>query len=316
MHTEVLFLKKFFTKNKKLSVFVCLLFLVFSLCIIEFCCYFYYQKYYLDIKEPINQIISQYDHYLPTEYNINNLKRKFRIQNGSDNKGSILFLGSFALNGHGLKRQQTLPYKIHKLTDRTTYKYSNDDWSITNIYHLFISDYIKNTVKNPEYIIFFFSSQDLDCMFKRQIDPYRTYMNKRYKLVDDEFIKEIKNRFLILNSLYIVKTIQIFTEENDLREEWNGDLDLFTAYAAEIINKVKKDFPINTPKFVFLTYNYSFDEEKTEELEEMGFIILDANALTNCDLGQSEFFESQEYYVPNEKTYDIIAKALVQHFNL
>ena len=89
-----------------------------------------------------------------------------------------------------------------------------------------------------------------------------------------------------------------------------------TAYAAEIINKVKKDFPINTPKFVFLTYNYSFDEEKTEELEEMGFIILDANALTNCDLGQSEFFESQEYYVPNEKTYDIIAKALVQHFNL
>ena len=264
-------------KNLKIykTLFILIFFIIFFF-IIEFLSFISIEKQEKQTEDiHLGSLIKDFKYFLPKEYDIDNYKKFFEKYETKINKGSVIFISSFYLNKENLGKN--LPYIFHKKTNRTTYKIAYDKFSLTNIYDLFINDYIKNEIKNPEYIIYFFHRQEYNTMFKRQIDPYKSMLNKRYKIVDDKEIQVIKNRFLILNSLYFVKNIQLFQETKDLIAESQGNMDLFIFYMDEIISKIKKDFFKNTPLFIIINFENFFPEENKAELEELGYIIINQN---------------------------------------
>ncbi len=277
----------------------------------------------------VKEYFENYHYYMPVKYNINNFKKTFRKREGNPQKGSIIFVGGSYLRGENLKREQTLPFKVWKLTNRSTYKFAIKDGGTQNLYDLFASGYVNKTVQNPEYIIYLYTPTDIDNMFNRQLDYYRTTMNKRYKIVNEDDVEVIPNKKYILNSLFCIKYLEMLNAEKEIQEEFDGDMDLFTTVMEKMYEKTGIIYK-KQPKFVIIAYpgsdladidrnakeNYStIPQEKKEELEEIGYIVIDAEDLTKKPIRKYSYrIENSE--IPNEEAWDLISEPLVKLLKL
>ncbi|MCR5260389.1 MAG: hypothetical protein K6C94_00960, partial [Candidatus Gastranaerophilales bacterium] len=271
--------------------------IIFIVVFVEIFSYVLFQDCTQERFVPIKELVRDYHYFLPQKYNLNLIKRNFRSQTGNQNKGSIVFVGSTSLGQKDVKRENTLPYMIYKSTDRSVYRFSNEYFGINNIYSLFEDGFVKDNVKNPEYIVYFYYDEDLGKIVNCQLNPNTTLMNKRYKINNDLSVKEIKNHFLLLNSLYFVKCLQYFKEKAELNFIYDKSEFYLLTYLEKIMDKIKVDYPENTPKTIFLYSSQDFDTELQEEIEEMGYILFDVKDV----IGERNILDAEDNKIIADK---------------
>ncbi|MGN0015666.1 MAG: hypothetical protein ACI37T_09645 [Candidatus Gastranaerophilaceae bacterium] len=242
----------------------------------------------------MNSIISNYSYSQAKKYNLEKYSDKFIKKQGVATKGSVLFLSA----NSSYEMQQKIVDRINCITKRTIYSFYFENGSLFNLYDLFKQGFIFNNTDNLEYIVYCMSENDINNLFQRQIDIHKTILNKRFKMVDDEHLEEIKPRFLFLNSLYFTKCIQLVLARLELEYEFLSYLETTTLTLSEIADTVKLPYKNTPPQLIIVNLTNCIDDELTEELEEIGYKIINKSAFKA--IGDKEVFDID--FVDEEET--------------
>ncbi|MGN0015463.1 MAG: hypothetical protein ACI37T_08610 [Candidatus Gastranaerophilaceae bacterium] len=236
-------------------------------------------------------------------------------------KRPVLFLGCSYIYGSGLKDEQTLPYKIHKQTDRDCYKRGIPGGGIQLALDMFEKGIIQKQVPDVEYIIYVYVDYHISRLYAYQLDYLDTEVNQRYKLKNDKLVKINKPIFPIYYSSFLVKQIQKYIEKITRENEYT-DYKLFNAIMAELLSQAKKNY--KDIKFVILLYpsadlmntdNENIPEHEIEKLKSMGFIVINAEDLTKEPIRNLEYRTPDRDH-PAENAWDAILPELIKQLNL
>lgn len=262
-------------------------------------------------KKTVKQGYSFYNKFSYKEY-----KKYLRDVNyGKSKKRPVLFFGCSFTEGYGLKNEQTLPYKITKITNRTTYNRGKCSTGTQFVYYQLNEKTFKNEVPDSEYIIYTFIGGHLSRLYNYQAYPLTTGINLRYKVVKNQ-LQEIKPAFLPFYSLFIVKNIQSAIATKASFEE-GKNYSLFNKIMKESIKLAQNKYP--NSKFVLLEYPETgakkLPQEEILKLENMGFIFINAEKLVGHELNDNKY-KVEDHYHPSELAWNEIAPKLVNKLGL
>lgn len=307
-------------KKFKIIVFNLLL-LLFALLIVEG---FNYYNYYVKTRNVLELknnagLIQKFRytsaHKFDVEY-YNHLFSKL-IPPPPRDKRPILILGCSYAEGTGLEEKQTLAYKLFEKTGRSVYKRGIPGGGIQLALDMFETGVMKKEVPDAEYIIYVYVGYHIARLYSYQLDFIETEVNQRYKLKNNKLIKIKQPIFPFYYSLFTVKNIQQFIEDKTSAGEYS-DYHLFNAVMDELLAQAKKNY--GDVKFVILLYPSADDmqnteailpKEEIEKLESKGFIVLNAEDLTDKPIRNAEYRITDMDH-PNEKAWDAIVTKLIQ----
>ncbi len=242
--------------------------------------------------------------------------------NTNSKKRPILLLGCSYVYGTGLDDTQTLAYKIHKLTRRSVYKRGFPAGGPQLALDMFDTGVMKKQVPDAEYIIYVYLNYHLARLYAYQLDYIEAEVNQRYKLKNGKLIKIKQPKHPFYYSSFLVKNIQHFIADRLSLKEYDN-YQLLNAVLTELMNQAKKNY--KDVKFVILLYPSAdimsdgrkelMDSFEIKKLQEMGFIVLNAEQLTKEPIRNIEYRILDREH-PNEKAWDTIAPALVKKLHL
>lgn len=318
-------------KKYTLIAIINLLLLGLILCGMECYCYKLFTNVNKDYLESINHADTNFKlrYSEPKKYNYKHVKRFFKTNIGSSEKRPILFIGGSYTKGDLIKHKETLAYQIHKLTGRTVYKRGISGGGLSNILDQLETGTLKKEVPDAEYIIYTFIDAHIGRLFQYDMDQmHLTQLDVRYKLKNDKIVKVEPSVFYPLYKFYTVKYFQnILTEYRDNNERENN-YPMFCAMMERIMELFKEQYP--NSKIVVLMYpdfNVLNIEKNSKEdilglpahiceyLEELGYIVIDAENLTNKPIRKLEYRTTDNNH-PNGKAWQEVAPALVKELNL
>ncbi len=336
MQKILIILHKFFHKEQLINLGKILLtnVLLIALMLILVEAFFYYE-YYTATKKHLEEVnlsgvTQKFRYTTPHQYNLKFFKKTFRKKIGTSKKRPLLFIGGSYTKGAFLKREQTLAYKVWQLTDRTTYKRGICGGGIHNILDQLESGVMKKEVPDAEYIIYTYIPAHIDRLYQYDLDYIETFIDIQYVLDDEKLVKLPPPKFPILYSLFTVKYLQNIAKDYFVEREFDKGFPLFMAVMEKSMDYFKIQYP--NSKIVVLLYPdgvYTdikrgskedlampvLPEDQIEDLEEMGYIVINAEDLTDKPIRTAEYrVEDRDH--PNEKAWDIIAPALVKKLNL
>ena len=312
---------------------------VFCYFVADFCIYklncLEYKKY---INTDIYPIIS-YSKFYTEKICISLSKLKENYNNGNfiyfkknpansdlNTKPAVILFGCSFAYGTFLEDNQTLHYKLSKLTKRNVYNRALEACGIQQMY-FFLSD--KNFFKpiSPpriQYAIYVYIPSHLQRL-TTQIYSNSLCINENiltYKL---------KNNDLITNNTpsFLYKSF-IFKELVKINDKRNNTYTLENNYkkfilANEMFLRSKKILEEKYPdiKFVILKYSFENDNDVNYELpfmwdilEKEGFIILDTKDLIGRKFVLNSQDTAKDGYHPSEHAWDLLLPPLIKKLNL
>ena len=236
-------------------------------------------------------------------------------------KRPIMLLGCSYAHGSGLKKKQTLSYKLFKKTNRNVFNQAIPGSSIQFALAHFQSGEMKEDVPDAEYIIYVYINYHLARLYSYDLDYIETEINQRYELKNGELVKIKKPVFPWMYSLFTVKNIQKLIEFYKSKNEYM-DYELFNAVMKETLKQARENY--KDVKFVVLLYpsaDYIEDKEpvlqdfEVEKLKSMGFIVLNAEDLTDKPIRSLDYRVVDKDH-PSEQAWDAIVPALIKKLNL
>ncbi len=242
-------------------------------------------------------------------------------------KGSIVTMGCSFTHGDSIQENETLAYKLQKITNRKTY---NRGFSGTGIQHVllqlqtldFLNDEDRKVSPLPEYFIYVFIS---DHMRRLYIDYFDLNGNRKYI----KYKKDINNK-LILNHWDkiefgdYIKVTFLAKKFNDLIYRLKSNDELFDFFKLHLIESKKIiDKKYNNAKFVVIVYNpeldtHSFRPFRTErwnELEAEGIQVIRFDKKEYDFLANEEFIASDNVH-PGRKAWDVLVPEIIKQLNL
>lgn len=299
-------------KKKVVVVLVNLIIVIFLLFIADIVCYTVLSKRPFSFQNYISSAkLMTFEDFVSKWKYRDALKPK-------SNKRPILIFGCSFAYGDKLEFEQSLSYKLAKLTDRSVYNRAVSSTGLQYFLYMLQHFEIQKEVNNPEYIIFVM----IDHHLFRLIRPYWGYTEPiieiRYKNVDGK-LKEYRNKFYKLGKSTLYRTLSyrfndfIFNHTSD-----DEKFDFMKLYYEEAIEIIKNKFP--NSKIIILHYEENKDHflahtKRWNELADDGFIVLDSYTLTGEHLSELQYKIENDVH-PNEKAIDILSKALVKELKL
>jgi len=232
----------------------------------------------------------------------------------SDKKPPIVVMGCSFANGFGLPQEETLAYKLQKLTNRKVYNYAQDGQSVQFVtYKIQNSNFFKTIQPDPEYVIYVFIDDHLRRMQKDFLNYDDVIKYLRYKE-----IKDGNNKKTIyapfpppekVEPIDYLKVTMLYKKLNDLFIYLQSDdrkFDLFKQHVLLANKYLKYRHPDS--KFVVVVYNSNaytktsktamrkpFKTNRWKELEDEGIIVI------NFNTPEYKFLEMPEYnfYAPD-----------------
>lgn len=311
-----------FKKNIKiLFINIAIIIAIFS--VIEFLAFKFPPKEITDYRDRFNTFAEkvgwkklQIKYMKMVPFNLNGLKQKDRpTLIGNTKKRPILLLGCSFAHGAGLNNNQTLSYKLYKLTNRTTYNKGIAGCGAQHmLYQLEQKDFYKK-VPDAEYIIYIFIWDHLQRLYGYYISPYSNMLNLRYDFKNGK-LQEVKPIFLPFYSLFSVKRVQDYIKlHRSMQDE--KSFELFTQIMVESKKLTDKQYP--NSKFVILLYKDSgkciLNREQINTLKGKGFIVIDSEKLVSHELLSAPYRIGDKEH-PSEKAWDEIAPKLVKTLKL
>lgn len=262
-------------------------------------------------------------YYPCVEFNYNRAKKTFRpveIGKLKDIKRPVLFFGCSFTYGSMLENNQTLSYKISKLTGRTTYN-RGFPGSGPQLMLLQLQDpQFYKEVPDTQYIIYTFIWDHIlrlyaynNCIAPTSEGNYE--INLRYRLKNGK-LEKVKPGYLLFYRSFLVKKIQYYIKQKKSmdKEEY---FPLFLKILKESQSLAKKHY--KNPKFVILLYKDSggaiFNESQIKAIEKEGFIVIDAEKLVGHEL-MSQKYRMPDKEHPSEQAWNEIAPKLIKKLNL
>ncbi len=262
---------------------------------------------------------------------------RFRKDLGtSSNKKSILVFGCSHLFGAGLEENQTFSYKLSKATNRPVYNRAYWAWAPQHmLYILQTQKWIKG-IKEPEYIITMFIPDYDERFYLHQGWPFDSGVYLRYKIDRQNNLKRLPTeRYPWYWRLFITKYTQYFIQNNIEKPNKDYSNRLYVRMMQESMNLIKSKYP-NTKVLLFLykgdfaTDNPNtkimqnkdffndepFSQNSLNELEKMGYIIVNLETIVNHSLETREYKIDGDPTHPNEKVWDEVIPILQKKFNM
>lgn len=280
-----------------------------------------------DIKLPMwhTDIFRMYDETSLKWYEKNKTKGIFRPVAGEDYKKTPVWIfgcsfayGTSIVNGK-YQDENSFGYILSQTTKRPVYNRAYPSWGIQHMLYMLENDNILNELPAPEYVIYVFISDHGRRLQKLIYDAWSDGAYLRYKLNKEgelEIIKGIlvepfwKLRFVKLWLTYLEFNIRLSPKYHD--KNFNLLKQMFIR-SKQLINEKYPD-----TKFIILKYNgndgfdgWFIETQRWKELENEGFIVIDADKLTGKNLKSKEFTDEDNYH-PNKKAWMEISKKLAQ----
>lgn len=229
-------------------------------------------------------------------------------------KRPILILGCSIAYGYNLEKEQTLQYKLGKLTHRSVYNRAIPSYGIQNAIYMLDNFNFEKEIKDPEYIIFIFINDHYKRLYREVYDVTEPILYLNYSVINGNLVE--KKRFKFPYRFAFGRRISnIFTEKKyDISsKELFKDSKIYFTKLKEVANK---KFP--NSKLVILDYeeNDACLNSEIKELSKDNFIVLNCHDLTNEYLYEPKYRFSFDIYHPNELTWDIVAPKLAKKLNL
>ena len=231
----------------------------------------------------------------------------------------VVFGCSFAY-GYNLKDEQTFTYKLSELIKRPVYNQAFTGWGIQHmLYQSKLSD-LYNKIKDPEYVIFIYIPDHLRRLYLMSFCSWNILndeFNLRYKDVNGH-LEEIKNDNTFLNQfkrLYLVNEIQNKLASNYARDEKNKEevYNFALKHFIESKNEMQKHW--KDTKYVILFYLDYYESEKFKaDLEKAGYIVINANKLTDENLMSDKYMQTNIH--PNEAAWDLLTPLIAERLKL
>ena len=296
---------------------------ILFLCIVDFIFYTFQPKDITEFQNQYNEYAKirglkplrlKYMKMIP--FDIKNVREYGRpTLYGNSNKRPILIFGCSYMQGSGLKDNQTLSYKLYKLTNRTTYNKAIGGSGSQNMLNILQHEDFYKDVPDAEYIFYTFIWDHLQRLYGYYLSPYDNKLNLRYDFRNGK-LEEIKPAFLPFYSLYSVKRIQDYIKyTRSINDE--EAFKLYTAIMVESKKLTDKHYP--NSKFVIVLYKDGgrviFDDRQIKTLESKGFKVINAEKLVGHELTSSKYrIEDKEH--PSEAAWNEVAPKLAKELNL
>lgn len=282
-----------------------------------------YIKRYNEYAAKMNIPKLKLGYYPCVEFNYNKAKEQFRpvvIGKLAKTKRPILFFGCSFTQGSMLNDNQTISYKISKLTGRTAYN-RGFQGSGPQLMLLQLQDpNFYKEVPDAQYIVYTFIWDHMlrlysynNCISPTPEGNYE--INLRYEIKNGK-LEKVKPRFLFFYSSFLVKKIQYYIKAKKARDEEKA-FNLFLSILKE--SKKIAEMHYKTTKFVVLLYKDSgkaiFNDSQIKALKKEGFIIIDAEKLVNHEL-ISQKYRMPDKEHPSEQAWNEIAPKLAKELKL
>jgi len=236
------------------------------------------------------------------------------------NKRPAVTIGCSFVYGFNISQEETLAYKLQKLTKRKIYNLGLNASGIQHVlYKLQYMDFFDSGL-NPEYIIYVFITDHIRRMYSDYFELYTAEKSLKYEKKGGYFepISPDISLFDYIKASYTAKKINniLFRLKSD-DEKFN----LFKLYLTECRKELKKKYP--DAKFAVIVYNSELDTHgsspfktsRWKELEDEGIIVI------NFDIDEYKFLNDEEYKTedknhPSGRAWDVLAPVIAEKLKL
>lgn len=258
------------------------------------------------------------------EYKFFNVPKEFNntfngYTEGEEYKGKkppIIITGCSFGYSWGLKKEETLAYKLAKETKRTVIVEAIPAGGPNETLKIFDNEGIYKKYDEPDYIIYFFIENHFSRMKSRIYSLQSPELRPMYDIDNNYNYKEIKknNDFLFLSHIY-----KYNYRKNHLVYFSDIDPELFCKTMIAIKKQISKHF--KKTKFVVLRYDeacienpYIFEDKYIKMMTDNGIIYLDADELVKEKTGERMIGEKymQEDQHPSAYAFEILAPELAK----
>ena len=261
---------------------------------------------------------------------------RFRKDTGLQyKKKSILIFGCSHLYGAGLlNNEQTFSYKLSESTQRPVYNRAFWGWAPSHMLYILQNKKWIKDIKEPEYIFTLFMPDYEERFYFYQGWPYDSGKYLRYTLNKNDTLKLAPvDHYPWYWRLLIIKYVQYSLERFQKNKTYTNKL--YLTIMQENMNIIKKDYPNakviillyqgsiaidNKPKEIKTTKEFfdskPFDARTFEELNKMGYLIINMEELVGHTLEQEKYKIKGDPTHPNEKVWDEVIPLLKNELSL
>ncbi len=227
----------------------------------------------------------------------------------------ILFMGCSFTWGDGLRANETISYKFAKQTNRTVYNRAGKGWGLDHLLYLLRSDNFYQNVDEPEYLIYVFITRHLYRIDKFKMMPVCRDFQPKYKIIKGTLIE--KKPHFWHESWIIEKYMWDYRDKHNPYKNTDQMFDIMKLYFDESKTAMEKHW--HKTKFVILKYptnndNDLYETSRWKELEDEGFIVIDANDLTQSHLWENKY--KCDGWHPNSKVWDQLVPKLAKKLKI
>ena len=311
-------------------VFTNILIFVFLLFLLDACIYCYHYKSFYE-RNSTNWIPEKFGYY---QYSLPDFIINKEFFNGKDNiyhgrlpdgleyknKPSIILFGCSFAHGQFLNKNQTFSHKLSKLLKRPVYNRAIPGASLQQMYMQSKSDFLYETVKNPDTVIYVMMNDHYRRTLINYFDILSRYRNPHFNVKNNSLIEDNYKNYLveIIKSTYIFKLLNHIYVENYINNNKNADnlTDITVLYFTETKKELEKKFNKNLNFYVVLynVWEIPHKDLLKKKLENNGFKVLSTDEITNEDL-HSDKYLFQDNYHPKETAWDLLTPLIIDKFN-
>lgn len=234
-------------------------------------------------------------------------------------KPVVIFGCSFAY-GFELEEKDTFHKRLSELTHRPVYNKAQTGWGIQHMLKQVSDEKFYQKVPEPEYVIFvsiydhfrrlyiltFFSGDMLNEEF------YLRYKEKNGELIEIKHRNEFYN---FLKSLYIVQKFHHFYINNFVvrPDKIEQNFDFALKHYSQSIEEMKKHWK-NTKYYVLLYDDFKDSDIFGEELEYMGYKVINIRKLTDENLYNPEYVIIDGH--PSAKAWELLTPKIIKEIGI
>lgn len=234
-------------------------------------------------------------------------------------KRPAVTIGCSFVYGFNITPEETLAYKLQKLTKRKTYNLGLNASGIQHVlYKLQYMDFFDSI--NPKYVIYVFITDHIRRMYADYFELYTAEKYLKYEMKDGSFepVSPDISLFDYIKASYTAKKINrlLFSLKSD-DEKFN----LLKLYLIECRKTVKETYP--DAEFAVIVYNSELDTHgstpfktsRWKEIEEEGITVI------NFDTDEYKFLNEDEYKTedkqhPSGRAWDVLAPVIAEKLKL
>lgn len=253
------------------------------------------------------------------EYN-ESLKYDLRKPVGLEyKKPPIVLFGCSFTYGYRLNDEQTFGAYLSKLSKRPVYNRAFNAWGFPHMVYQLSRDDFYREVKEPEYVIYVFSKNQMQMMYDYTFQLWDEAMCLRYKLSNGKLVK-VKNPPKFIRGFYLLKFINQKMARKVIDCNFSQkDEELAIAHFKTAKESALKHWK-NT-KFVVLLYDQTpetewFDEKFASDLKKNGFIVLKMDDIAGFKVYDAKFQMTENDPHPSERLWQLFTPKLVKTLGL